>query len=437
MNKQALQWLYEELPSLVNKDILSQTTADKLHEYYGELKNTDKKSFAVILCSILGALLIASGIILLFAHNWEQLSRPIRAGVALLPLIIGQILAFWVLLKHATSHALKESIATFISLMVGAAIALISQTYNISGDMADFILVWMLLILPLAYLMETTIPALIYTVGISIWLSYYLDAPKQAIIFWPLLAMVIPHFIWSLHQDKYNFRAGILVIAIATGFYLGMAQTIANLDKLWPGSWFIICSSIATVFYLLGILQFKNLTTNWQKPLYYFGGLGIFVIMFLLSFRSPWELIKEHKFVILQWNLLWPALVDYFLTLAIAGTAIAMFVYYAKRKDLVASLLGALPIVAIIGYGIATISVVIPMLLFNAFMFIVSITQITVGIKTNNLSTVNIGMFVLAALILARFFDNDANFIAKGLVFIIIGIGFLIRVEADSRADTR
>jgi uncharacterized membrane protein len=217
MNKKAVLWLYQELPDLVNKGVLPQTTADKLREHYGEFKSADKKWFIIILCSVLGASLIGLGIILLFGHNWEQLSRPVRAFLSLLPLVAGQALAFWVLLRRPASHALKESTATFLSLMVGASIALISQTYNIPGDTADFILSWMLLIVPLVYFMEAAIPAAIYAAGISVWACHFWDSPLQAVFFWPLLAVIVPHFIWSLRQDKYTLRSAILAFVMAVG----------------------------------------------------------------------------------------------------------------------------------------------------------------------------------------------------------------------------
>lgn len=154
MNKRALQWLYGELPILISNGIITQTTADRLREYYGELNNTNKKSSGVILCSIAGTLLVGLGIVLLLAHNWVQLSRSLRVCLSLLPLVIGQATAFRALLKHSTSYILKESTATFVSLMVGTAIALVSQIYHIHGHIDVFILSWMLLIAPLTYLME-------------------------------------------------------------------------------------------------------------------------------------------------------------------------------------------------------------------------------------------------------------------------------------------
>ena len=38
---------------------------------------------------------------------------------------------------------------------------------------------------------------------------------------------------------------------------------------------------------------------------------------------------------------------------------------------------------------------------------------------------VNGGMLILAAVILARFFDADLGFIARGVAFIALGAGFL------------
>src|SRR3990167_5872501 len=108
MNRKAVQWFYKELPDLVSKGVLPQSSADRLREYYGDIKGRDKKRLVIIVCSVLGAVLIGLGIILLFAHNWEELSRPVRAVLSLLPLMVGQTLAMWVVLKKSESQALKE-----------------------------------------------------------------------------------------------------------------------------------------------------------------------------------------------------------------------------------------------------------------------------------------------------------------------------------------
>ena len=423
MNKKAAQWLYQELPDLVSKGVVPQAVADKLRKHYGEIKSADKKWFVIILCSVLGALLIGLGIILLFGHNWEGLSRPVRAILSVLPLVIGQALAFWVLLKRPTSHALKESTATFLSLMVGASIALISQTYNIPGDTADFILSWMLLIVPVVYLMEATIPAAIYVAGISAWVGHFWDSPLQAVLFWPLLAVVVPHFIRSLHQEKYTIRAAILALVVAISACFGAGF---SLGRTWSGSWIVIYSSIIALFYLLGVYEFKKVSTNWQRPFRILGGLGVFIMMFLLTFRFPWESVTGRYHYETHEALSWTALPDYILTLLLVGAALVMFLQYVKRQDVMRALFGALPLLVLVGYAFSGTSVAFSMLLFNIFLLVVSVTRIMIGIRINNLALINTGMLMLAALILARFFDSEINFIIKGLVFISIGMGFLM-----------
>lgn len=122
----------------------------------------------------------------------------------------------------------------------------------------------------------------------------------------------------------------------------------------------------------------------------------------------------------------WIILPDYILTLLLVGIVILMFLQYAKRKDSMGALFGALPLMALVGYVSAKTSVVFSMFLFNVFLFVVSVTRIMFGIRTNKLGVINTGMFMLAALILARFFDSEINFVIKGMVFIFIGIGFLV-----------
>ncbi|MFA6379457.1 MAG: DUF2157 domain-containing protein [Candidatus Omnitrophota bacterium] len=423
MNKKGVQWLYQELPELVNKGVLAQSAADKLHEHYGDSKGLDKKWFIIILCGVLGAILIGLGIILLFAHNWEKLSRGTRTVLSLLPLIIAQALAAWVMFKRPKSHAFREGAATFLSLMVGSSIALISQTYNIPGDTPVFIMTWMLLIVPLVYLMKATIPAVIFVIGIAAWVGHFWNEPLTAFLFWPLLLIVIPHFLWSLRQQQYTVRATILAVVMAIGVCVAAQMT---LGKAWPGSGIVIFSSLAALFYLLGACEFKGISTNWQKPFQVLGGLGIFIAMLSLTSRAAWESIKSNYYGSRYEVFSWAAMPDNLLTFLLVGSAILLFFQYVKRQDWIRASFGALPLLALIGYAFGGSAPGFSMLLFNVFLLSVSIFHFMTGIRTNNLGMINRGMIMLSALVVARFFDSEINFILKGLVFIAIGIGFLV-----------
>jgi hypothetical protein len=71
-------------------------------------------------------------------------------------------------------------------------------------------------------------------------------------------------------------------------------------------------------------------------------------------------------------------------------------------------------------------SIDLSVILFNVYLFIVSIIRIMLGVRNSSLSIINTGMLILSALILARFFDSEISFAFKGLVFIFVGTGFLI-----------
>lgn len=417
MNVKALRWLYQELPGLVAKGVLAEETAAKIKEHYGELRGAGKTSVAKIVCAVTGALLIGLGIISLLAHNWEQFSRPVRTIISLGPLVIGQALGLWVLVKRPESNPLKESVASFISLMVGASIALVSQTYNIPGDVNTFVLTWMLLILPLVYLMQASLPAAIYLIGITAWSASHWDNPARGILFWPLAALIAPHFIWSLRREIYAIRSTILSLVITICVSVAASVT---LGKTWPGSWVIILPSTYAVFYLIGQRRFASLTSNWQRPMRLIGGIGLFVLAFQFTFRYAWRYLESESYGrALSVN----ALADHLITFIIVASAIVLFFDNARRGELMPSLFGVLPLAAIVGYSLAALS--IAPLIFNIYLFALSVSCILGGLENNRLSVVNTGMLMLAILIVARFFDSDINFIIKGLVFIAVGIGFL------------
>jgi len=422
MNKIFLNWLYQELPGLVEKGVLSQEAADKLRQFYGQVKNPGRMNTGLIIFGTIGAFLIGLGIILLFAHNWDQLSRLSRAALSLSPLIIGQLLVLWVLLKRPQSGALKESTATFLSLMVGAAIALISQTYNIHGDAGTFILTWMLLVLPLVYIMQASLPAVIYLIGITAWAGNNWDNPVKAVIFWPLAAVIVPHLIWALKREIYALRAAIVSLVMAVCI---LSAASFSLGKNWPGLWVVIFPSIFAVIYFIGNWKFNQITTDWQKPLRFIGGIGLYVLVFQFTFKYCWQYLGSYSYGVNRDISFIGLLPDYLITLAIIGTAVLLFYDNLKRKNKLVALFGAVPLLAIAAYFLNMQSTFLPLLIFNLYLFVLSLSRIVAGFRLNKQVLLNTGMLMLSSLIIARFFDSDISFIIKGLVFIIVGIGFL------------
>jgi hypothetical protein len=64
--------------------------------------------------------------------------------------------------------------------------------------------------------------------------------------------------------------------------------------------------------------------------------------------------------------------------------------------------------------------------LINMLLFGLGILHIKMGVDKVHFGYLNLGMFIIAALIVCRFYDTDINFAIRGIIFLIIGIGFFI-----------
>src|SRR6478672_12065312 len=126
-DRSGTRWLLAELPDLVANGVVTAEAADALRQYYSTLPSDPPRRIGFILSAILGSLLVGAGIILLVAHNWDFLGRPIRCAIAFAPLVLSVALGIFVLLRRNESTAWREASAILNVAAVGTAIALVSQ----------------------------------------------------------------------------------------------------------------------------------------------------------------------------------------------------------------------------------------------------------------------------------------------------------------------
>ncbi len=182
--------IFKEIEELLGAGVISKETASRIEDYYSRKEDEPNYSRLFIVFGILGAILVGLGIILIISHNWDQLSRGVKTFFAFSPLVIGQILGLFVLLKKVSSIAWREGVAAFIFFAVGASIALVSQIYNLPGDLSSFLLTWMLLCLPLVYVMKSSIASLLYISGITFYgaqAGYWTNPAIESYLYWLLL----------------------------------------------------------------------------------------------------------------------------------------------------------------------------------------------------------------------------------------------------------
>lgn len=425
MNQKAIQELCEELPQLVAQGVLTPDAAARLRAHYEAAEAPRPARLAIVIFSVFGALLIGAGIILMIAHNWEYLSRPARAGLSFLPLLLAQGLAAWTLLRRPKSLAWSEGAGTLLFLTIGASISLVAQTYNISGDLPRFVLTWSLLGLPILYLLDAVVPALLYIFGITAWACELRCEDAFNAGYWLLLALPVPQLALWLRAGRYQGRPTLLLWGLCLSATVAAGVTI---EHVLPGLWIILYAGLFALMFLSGEFWFPEARGFWARPLRHFGAGGVLVLSFMLTFAWPWHEIGWHYW---RWSHVreasWRGIPDGVLGGVIPLAAIVLLVTTVRRRTPLGLLFGLLPVLATAGYCLCSLSETYAPAagLFNLYLLVTGLWLLIAGIRIGKQGQMNVGLLAITTLIVARFFDSDLDFLLRGLIFITLGVAFL------------
>lgn len=420
-NQKHIRWLYDELPGLIASNILSRETAEGLRAHYGELKpGRSRWEIAFLVFGVLGSLLIGLGIILVFAYNWDQFSRLTRTVLSFIPLLIGQILVGWALFTQRDSAAWREGSAIFLYLALGVTIGMISQIYHIESDWAKFVLTWMLLGVPLVYLLNASFPVLIYIYGITSWAELVQQGGNPH-WYWLLLLIPVGHVYQAWQQGAGSLRFRLLSLIYAVSILFGLGVT--NVD-LVSGQWAVIYSSFLAILYLLSERWTEDSEVKIQ-PVRFIGLAGMLILAYMFTFdwfwdETTWELTRRE----FNPGQIITALIG---SLVIPIGAVALLIDTFRQKRIIPVLFGSMFLITIAGFFLNRLTGqdFIPVMLFNLYLFSLGLATTVIGIRRTHMGIVNSGLGILAVLIMIRFFDSDLPILTRGIAFIIIGTGFV------------
>lgn len=424
MKDRNIQWLREELPKWIANDVVDEDAAARIQSYYSEVEKTNGLKLALAIFGTLGAVLIGSGIILVFAKNWDSFSIAVRTVLSLLPLILAQVLAGWVVFKGKDSLAWREGAAAFLFLAIGASISLIGQTYHISSDTPQFVLAWLLLSLPSIYLLDATVPAILYIFGIVAWAGFTRGAGGYTFFYWLFLALIGGFLYRRFKNNRVSNSSVFLVWSLALSLCISLGIV---LEHQFPGLWMIVYGGYFTILFLLGRLFSDPAEFGWQNPLLIIGLVGSLILSIILSYKGVWEGIGWKYYGQDFYHNAVNAIQDYILVALMVVGAGYLFSKLFKRRDRLSLIFSVLPALTIVGFLIASFrGIGVADLLFNAYLLILGIFIVLRGLKGHSLGLTNGGMLILAVLIVLRFFDSGLGFLEKGIAFILVGLGFLL-----------
>lgn len=285
--------ILKEIHELISAGIITQKTADKILDHYKN-KSSSSTNRLLIVFGILGAILVGLGIVLIVAHNWDELSRATKIFFAFLPLVIRQFLCGFSLLKRQNSLLWRESSSAFLFFAVGTSISLVSQVYNLPGSLSSFLLTSMLLCLPLIYLMQSSTTSLLYLLGITCYAceAYWSYQPEKPYQYWILLFLALPHY-YRLQKKKPEINFTIFHHWLIP---LSVVITLGTLAENTAALMYVAYFSLFGWYYLLGNKNFfanQNLRNNGYLII---GALGTIVLLLNLSFDGFWKELRRTDF---------------------------------------------------------------------------------------------------------------------------------------------
>ncbi len=420
------EWLRDELPSLVQAEVLDRTAVDRLRAHYALdalPEASERGNVRKVVLALLGCLLVGAGVILLFAHNWDELTRPMRAAVSLGQLAIVQGLAGYALFRRPDSRAFLEGTGALLALSVGAAIALIAQTYNLGGRLGDFLLVWIALSLPLLYVLRADSIATLVLLA-SPWLAFERAHDfDHGFFYLAIIAAVVPALRLSVRAADASGLvllarwAFVITVPIGCGGLL-----VERVDG--SGAILLFYAGLAGCFIALGArLEHTNDARALRRAFSIVGSLGALGLLLVLSFEQAVEDVLHSAPSGDAWVMIAGHALSF---LTLAGAAALSPAVFREGERVGLSVLISLTLLVLLYVGLRAgmstdamaLSVSLIMLLLGGALF-------TLGIRERSAGASNQGLGVLAVLFVARFFDTEWSFVARGVGFLLLGLAFL------------
>ncbi len=408
----------KDIKELLRESVIDNSVAERISAYYVK-KRADAPNKILIFFGALGALLIGLGIILIIGHNWDEISKSTKTILCFGPLIIGQLSCLFTLIKKEESKAWRESSSIFLVMGIGACMSLISQVYNLDGNVSAFLLTWGLLSLPVIYLMKSSGVGLIYLLMISFYAfgSFNKDPQHTEYIYWALLTGFMPFYILKIKNDPEANVLGFYnwFIVISTGSVLFLLN-IQNEEKQF------LCYLLLSVTYLsIGLSNYFKSVGRVKNAFLIAGGFGILFVLFFLSGKDSSEWIFQQTTGFKVEEMTWLENVPSII-LGVVGIIITLIIHKKERLRF------GFVLVIVFSFLLFLLGrrVNETFILVNLLLFIGGIILIYSSTQENKIGWLNLGMCILAFLIFIRFLDTDFDYVVKGIVFVFLGIGFFV-----------
>lgn len=425
IDRAKLEWLNEELRDLSGQGVIEESVAQRIRGHYevadeepvhpqaatapvvhaGRAQRalpavwTGKQHYFLAVLVSLGVLMIGSGVVLLFAHNWDMFSTLQRIVTAFIPIVLAACCGVYTIVREKDSRW-QEASAFFTATGFAVLTALVSQIYHISGTLHDFSMLIMAVSLPLVYLFRSQLLAVVYCVFLFVFRDsgfYYGD--YAGLLY---LIGIAPFILYYLFFHK---PAGTRTIWMRYVCLLPLLWLLLHFGGLGNsnGSYF----AAAGLLYVAGLHCGEMRQGGWRNP---WLPLGWFVFTIFLLFN---DILFHSSFSGYESLTLW-------LVFFAAG------VFAASRR--ITPLKAAIVIVSLLPVAVSVLDLQsgVTVLAASACLLLLGALSLWEGTRERGIMKVNAGMLQIALLAAAKFADGRISILLRALIFMMIGAAFIV-----------
>jgi uncharacterized membrane protein len=289
---------YADVQKLREAGLITNEQELQIVEHY-KLRE-DSNRFLIII-SMVGAVLVAAGIVLVIAANWEEIPRGVKLAVGL-GLMLGAHGAGWYLREVRKSYAKTgEALHLLGSLLFLGNIALVGQIYHLGSRPPNALLLWWAGIAALPWLLRSKAQHLLALLAFGIWFGSEINQPDSMVrlrdecqvLAYSLLGLVYVGFGYVLRRGafasfaKATERLG-LAAFLAFAYPLTWQGFLDDYSQAVTGSYCIL-PLLAVVAATLVALGAKNLELDRQWRWTWGVALATAAALLVAAFFAPQE----------------------------------------------------------------------------------------------------------------------------------------------------
>lgn len=403
---------------------------------YGKKRNTtlelEKQSYnntITIVFSILGALLVGAGLVLIFVTFWKDMSLLFKGVLSFVPLLLGQASGLFVLLKKKDKVPWCEGGSVLWTAGIAATLTLIYNIFDLSIDWTNVLLLIALSVMPVIGLLRSVAPLAVYYVSTIYWGIERFDIADSMFAIVTAGLMVILGLMYSTRlisiENKSHrsvFAQWISVIALISF----ITVVGIGIDDLPLGIIGLMTSAIC--LYLISLKE-----TDTAMP---YRGTGLFVSAFVM-FITSWiwfDGIEADAFTVGYSVLCLIAIVvTGYMTLKNTKEKFAVAYIATAVVFLIANIVTAFVMGDKYDSDMAEIFVMV----LKIPAFVAYILMMISGAREKKLIPINIGFIGVAGLVFVVISQSDLSMLGNGLLLLAFGAVFLAINFKISRAKQK